>query len=331
MTRILAYCDRMVAEQGRAPSPERTLAQLQSYARLHGQLFEDVLLRYVEEGLIAAIAASPYRSRFPLHGAWSLAAWMGGLPRPTQGIDLLDVGGMPSEDATETLRSALGDHQGSLRLHWSQMRQRHQPRHRSDLRSILLPVSVGSARLHVAIYVRAARDPAGGTELWPLQAAFPAGNLPWVECCRPEEMVAEKAMLLVTYGADHSRVKDILDLWLIARRFTFDGASVLRSVHRIIKDSDAARMILRNDGYWEAAFSETRLRGELARRWAYLVETVPRELRPSSGSAALADVDRFLRPVLELVRQGDELTSSWHGPSGWVDNDRAAPRSILEL
>ena len=61
MTRILAGRDRTIAAQGRGVSQGRTCTQLQTHARLQGLLFEDVLLRYVEEGLIAAIAASPCR------------------------------------------------------------------------------------------------------------------------------------------------------------------------------------------------------------------------------------------------------------------------------
>jgi len=130
-------------------------------------------------------------------------------------------------------------------------------------------------------------------------------------------VVAEKAALMVTYGPDHSREKDILDLWLISRRFAFNGAAVLRAVQQVFSERDAARMIQRDDGYWEAAFSEARFHGDFARRWADLVEVVRPELRPGSGPATLAGVAHFLRPILDAARQETDLVLSWHPSNGW--------------
>jgi hypothetical protein len=62
---------------------------------------------------------------------------------------------------------------------------------------------------------------------YPALLDFPA---PRIRACPRETVVAEKLQAMVVLGIANSRMKDFYDLWVLARQFAFDGATLTRAV-----------------------------------------------------------------------------------------------------
>jgi hypothetical protein len=227
------------------------------------------LVRTAEEIAISALSVSRQISRFPLHGAWAVAAWLGGLPRPTRGIDLIDQSRGAAEDVIAGLADALESCSGAMTLDWSAVRVRSKAARRSPLHRISIPAQLGRRGLDLGIDVTAARHPQPEIEFRPLRLS--GGPMAWAASCTAEEIVAEKAALLVTYGADHTRLQDLLDLWLMSGRVRLDAAALAAAMAATFAGRDAARMLERDDGYWEGAFAPGRITCADQIRWDTLL------------------------------------------------------------
>jgi len=275
------------------------------------------LMWTAEEIAISALSASPQFSRFPLHGAWAVAAWLGGLPRPTRGIDLVDQERGSAEDVVIGLADALGPCPGGLALDWSAARVRTKAARRSPLHRISVPSRLGCRVLDLGINVTAARHTPPEIEFRPLCLAAGNRRSMWVACCTAEEIVAEKTALLVTYGSDHTRLQDVLDLWLMSERVRLDGPALVRAMAATFAGRDAARMLGRDDGYWEGAFGLGRITRADRNRWDSLLPGARSPLPMPDLGTVLLDLARFLVPVLRSVRHGTDTPAAWSSETGW--------------
>lgn len=261
------------------------------------------LLRKAEETAIAALASSRHVIRLPLHGAWAVGAWLGGIPRPTRGIDLLDLEQGSAGDVVAALHDALGSCQEELAMDWSAMRIRTRAERRSPLHRVCIPARIGRHRLELRIAVMAARHPLPEVEFRPFQVDDASCSPVWVACCTAEELVAEKLALLVTYGPDHTRVQDVLDIWLLLRRLRLDGPTLSEAMVGVFGGRDAALMLGRGDGYCERAFDPERLDAPTRNRWDALVQSANVQDSPVSLSDALTGIWQALGPLLLDLRQ----------------------------
>jgi len=74
--------------------------------------------------------------------------------------------------------------------------------------------------------------PAPDTINYPTLLNFPA---PRIRACPRETVVAEKLQAMVMLGIANSRLKDFYDLYVLARDFPFDGATLTRAIKATFK------------------------------------------------------------------------------------------------
>lgn len=305
----------MAARDGGAATYDALLR----HARLRNLPATGILERFVSERLIAALGSSPFAGRFPLHGAWCLGVWFGEPTRSTRGVDLVDLQRSPASEVIPALRQAVGDHlPGDLHLDWTNARVTTHRERRSALHRIILKGHLGRATLPIRVNVTAARTPAPDVEFRYLGRMLSGGGRAPVATCTPDEMVAEKTALLVTYGPDHARPKDLLDLRTLADGLPFDSASLLRTMAAVFDGRDAARMLAR-EGYWEAALDIGRLDSSARARWAAIGRDYGAAWPAFRLEQAMTRVGHFLNPLLAALRQDREIVMSWHPILGWAE------------
>ncbi|WP_338665911.1 nucleotidyl transferase AbiEii/AbiGii toxin family protein [Pararoseomonas sp. SCSIO 73927] len=290
---------RGTAQRGHAP-----------LGRTAGSTGDDIG-RTAEEIAIAALGASRAATRYPLHGAWAVAAWTGGLSRRTRGIDLLDLGRGPVDAIVADLADVLGRHTEGLCLDWSAPGIRTKGERRSPLHRLSISAWLGHRRLRLRIDVTAARYPGLDIEFRPLPPIPGRRTATWAACCTAEELVAEKTALLVTYGADHTRLQDVQDLWLLSKRVRFDGQALADAMAGVFAGRDAARMLERDDGYWESAFDPRRVTPTDRLRWEDLRAGAQWSIPIPAPDMALLDLGRFLVPVLRSLRHESGIPATW--------------------
>lgn len=310
-----------------------SLRQLKEMAGDRGDDLRSVLRSYAEEEILAALSASPAGSRFPVHGAWAMATWLGHFPRPTSGIDVLDLERSPPDQVVSDLRAAVTSLPAGLDVDWSRARVKTSSRRRLPLHRVTLPVRLEFVRFQIELYVMEARRPAPDVEFRRLRREFKSDGYAWIACTCAEEMIAEKGALLATYGADHSRLKDVFDLWLLTTRLTFDGDVLVNTMAGVFDGRDAARMVLREDGYWRGAFDASS-RGEGAlTQWAALSASISQDTRPPGLGDTLQAVASFLSPLFLALRGEAGVPRTWHPGGPWAPQGQypAALRCGLEL
>lgn len=294
-----------------------TYDALLRHSRFRNLSATGVLERFVGESFISALGSSLFAARFPLHGAWCLGVWFGERTRPTRGVDLVDLERSSANEVICTLRQAVGDHlAGGLHLNWHSARIATYQERRSPLHRISLQGHLGRATLPIRVNVTAARQPEPEVEFRHLGRTLSEWSRAPVATCTPDEMVAEKAALLVTYGPHHSRPKDVLDLRTLADGLPFDGASLLKTVAAVFNGRDAARM-LAQEGYWEAALDPGRLDANARARWVTAERNCGADW-PAGIAQTMIRVRAFLQPLLAALRQDQEVAGSWQPALGWA-------------
>ena len=147
---------------------------------------------------------------------------------------------------------------------------------------------------------------------YPVLLGFPA---PELRAYPVQTVVAEKFHAMVVLGMQNSRMKDFYDLWVISRRFEFDGA--------VLSDAISATFVRRKTPLPESL--PVALSGEFADspakrgQWRAFVrknQLAGTELGLGNVVTAIRD---FVMPVVDAVRQREKLTDVWKPGGPWTN------------
>jgi predicted nucleotidyltransferase component of viral defense system len=213
------------AKQDLGASVKRRLLAL---ARERSEELQYLLVRYSIERLLYRLSKSPHAGSFVLKGATLHAAWHPAAHRPTWDLDLQGIG----ENSPATLARVFQEvceqavESDGLRFDAASIRT-ESIREEGIYPGVRVHLTghLGKARIPLQVDVGFG-DPItpGPIALeYPSLLDFPAARL---QAYPPETIVAEKVETLAALGMKNSRMKDVYDLWYIAHRFDFQGATV---------------------------------------------------------------------------------------------------------
>ncbi len=208
---------------------ESVRAKLLSLAKRRDEEFTFTLLRYVNERLLFRLSTSPSRTRFALKGAALFSVWGGSPHRATRDLDLHGKG-TASEDAlraqfAQVLELPVEDDGVRFDLASLKVAPIRGGQKYAGWR-VTLTARVGAARVPVQVDVGFGDAVTPGIEEveYPsMLIAAPVSLLAYPK----ETVVAEKAEAMVSLGLPNTRMKDFFDLRELARRFVFDGATLV--------------------------------------------------------------------------------------------------------
>lgn len=270
-------------------------------------------LRCAVEHLLSGISEAPAVARFAVRGGWCFALWPGDLHRATADLDLVDLGG--TEAPLSLLRAVTAPTTG-VAFDWAAAAAHRVGAGWTEHLRVAVRASVRGACVPVRINLASGVRCTGHVERIMMRSR--TGRAPCiVPCVSPEWLASEKAALLVTYGGEHSRLRDIFDLWELQGRFDFAGAAFADAFRCVAKGRDAERLLLRRDGYWEAAFEPSRVTRPLLSAWE---EVTSRRIAGHPAPAlqdAFREVGCFLTPVLRCLRDSRVVPAIWRPGRGW--------------
>ncbi|MDJ0390078.1 nucleotidyl transferase AbiEii/AbiGii toxin family protein [Roseomonas sp. E05] len=266
--------------------------------------------------ILDALAGSGPRDTVAVRGAWCFQCWFGRMPRLTRGLDLAMI---PSVDEmAPTARNVLAGLMardigvGEPRVAgdgWT-------ARTTADLRILC-------GDKWVPVHVSVAHDVADHRHVEFLRAPTCNGATAClVPCLTRDWLVAEKAALLVTYGPDHTRLQDIFDICVLQACASFEATALASVFARVFSGRDAATMLRRSDGYWEAALDRRRLGRAQFQMWEAIAGSAEGAHSVPGLPQALDQVADFLLPLLEQLRAQRQPSGSWRSTSGWVRQHR---------
>ena len=203
-------------------------ARLLRLSRSQGEDFQRMLVRYAIERLLYRLSISEHADAFVLKGATLFALWLGKPHRATKDLDLLGRGEPDVQRLIAVFRDiaavdcaedgmvfdADGITGAPIRAEATYAGVR-----------VVVPAFLAGARLKVQV------DVGMGDAMVPRPPTVEVTSLldlpaPRMRAYARETVVAEKLEALVVLGLMTSRMKDLYDLDLLRRRFTFDDTLV---------------------------------------------------------------------------------------------------------
>lgn len=206
--------------------------RLTDQARARGDNAQLLMLRFAIERLLYRLAQSAYRDQFVLKGAMLFSLWAPVPYRSTGDLNLLGQGDPAPTRMAAIFQAVCGEpvpddglsfDAGSVKAESARAEEEY-----TGVR-ITLVATLAGAKLPIQIDIGFgdAVTPGARDIDYPSLLDFPSAAL---KAYPPETVVAEKLEALVSLGMRNSRMKDLFDLWVIARTFAFEGATLRQAV-----------------------------------------------------------------------------------------------------
>jgi len=304
-------------EKGRnvAASVQARLLQLSRNSRLS---LQDLLERYCTERLLYRLSRSSHRSRFILKGAMLLIVWgEGSSERVTRDADLLGFGDNSPTAAAAAFRDicavAVDDDGVHFKVDTIEADSIRAEQKYVGVR-VTLQARVGNAR----IPVQADIGFGDAFTVEPEEIEFPSlldMPKPVLRAYTRETALAEKFEAMVSLGERNSRMKDYFDVWLLARKFDFQGERLARAI--------AATFARRNTeipasipvGLSSEFANEPGRQTQWKAFWRKVVRTEP----TPDFEEVVRLAGRFLLPAAEAARFGSDAPARWTKGGPWCE------------
>ena len=290
--------------------------RLLNHAQEHHDEPQLVLMRYGLERLLYRLSKSGYGDEFVVRGAMLFWGWTGDQYRPTKDLDLMTAR-VRSAEQLETLFMSVctvpveADGLAFLALSVKAEKIREEDTY-GGMR-VTLEARLGRAKIPLQV------DIGFGDAITPkaVVAEFPAllaMSAPRLAMYPRETVVAEKFETMVKLGLLNSRMRDYFDLWVLARDFPFDGATLMAAIRATFKrrrtalPSDVPFGL--SDEFAADAGKQTQWRGFVKRSQLQLKDT---------DLAAIVSVLRdFLMPPTVAAKANTPFPQQWPKGGPWT-------------
>lgn len=301
-----------VIDEGLAQSVKTRLVQHAHAVEVDPNL---VLIRFATERFLYRLARSTYAERFVLKGALLLLVWLGKAIRPTRDADLLGLGNFGTDElkkvfseicVVEVEPDGLRFDSSSIDVHAIR------PDDAYGGQRVTLLGYLGRARLKIQVDVGLgdAVTPSPEWLQYPVLLDQPA---PWLLAYRPETAIAEKLHAMVVLGSRNSRLRDFFDIRALAAKRAFDQAPLTSAVHATFQRRgtpipESAPLAL-TESFAIADDKQV--------QWRAFVRKSGLSGMPLDFEVIVADVARFLVPVLETMQRMDGPPRRWPPGGPW--------------
>ena len=294
--------------------PASVRQRLANKGRETGRPFQEMLQYFAMERFLYRLAQSPHADKFVLKGALLFAAWGAPASRPTKDIDLL----ARMDNAVEAVAAVMREVCSQLVVPDGLVfdvdsvagEAIKEDADYSGVRVTFL-VTLQNARVSMQIDIGFGDvvTPAAAPTMYPVLLDFAAPRLLGYP---RETVVAEKFEAMTKLGLLNSRMKDFYDLWLLSRRYDFEGATLAVAVQRTFANRKTAIAAL------PVALTPT-FGNDPAKQmqWQGFLRKAKLENAPASLQSVIEDLVRFLHPVAAAVAGGIPFHQNWTPPGPW--------------
>lgn len=283
-------------------------------AREEGRPFNELLQYYAMERFLYRLSRSPYSKKFVLKGALMLVAWEAPVSRPTSDIDLLGM----TENEVGAIVSVLKD---VCTVHVDPDGMEFDPE--SVVGEVITEIAEypgvrASVRGNLgAAVVRVQVDVSFGDRLVPGPKMFDYPVLlerpaPRLKGYSRESVIAEKLESIARFGMLNSRLKDYFDIWLLARRFDFDGATLGAAIEATF--TNRARPVTADILTQMEAYARDKTR---AAQWRAFCRKNRLDLVPLDLSEVVTSIVEFVGPIISAIASEEPSVGKWHAPGPW--------------
>lgn len=294
--------------------PASIRQRLLNLARARGEDFSVVLTGFGLERLMYRIAQSPHRREFVLKGAMLIRAWTSEPHRPTRDLDFLGRG-EPDILRLEGIfndiwRTPVADDGVQLEPGSIRGEEIREAQEYGGIRMKMV-ARLGNARIPIQVDIGFGDAVTPGVKeiAYPVLLDFPS---PRLYAYPRETVVAEKLQAMVLLGAANTRMKDFFDVWLLARGFTFGGATLARAIaatFRRRKTPVPADVPLA----LTSGFAGDRTRQQ---QWSAFLRRIGHEDGPEFTDV-VSRLAEFLVPALHAIHMDVDFLQRWPAGGPW--------------
>lgn len=208
--------------------------RLHNYAKIHGEDFNLVQVRFATERLLYRLSVSKYKDAFYLKGAMLFVLWENRPHRPTRDMDLLFLWQQDTEELSEVFSKVVSlkvEPDGlifdSSSIRVSQIREDNAY---GGIR-VKLTAFLGSGRIPLQV------DVGLGDSVYPQPEWAELGTIldfpsPRIRPYPIYTVVAEKFQAMVELAEANSRMKDYYDIHYLLQNFHFDGNHLQEAIRQ---------------------------------------------------------------------------------------------------
>ena len=109
----------------------------------------------------------------------------------------------------------------------------------------------------------------------------------------------------------NSRMKDFYDIWLLSRRFDFDGAELAEAV-RLTFERRGTALPAEIEAFTEPFISAKQT------QWAAFRKRLGQDHVLASFGEIVAQVKEFLTPIIAALSSGKPKPTKWTAPGPWI-------------
>ena len=279
--------------------------------------FNALLQHFAIERFLYRLSKTAYAEKFILKGALMFTAWGAPFARPTKDVDLLGTIDNSVESITAAMENAC--------------RQKVVPDGMTyDANSIVgntivedavyrgvrvrIAGRLGNARVGLQIDVGFGDVVSPGVSQisYPTLLDFPA---PKLRGYSRDSALAEKFQIMLKLELLNSRMKDFYDIWLLSRRFDFDGQTLAEAISKTFKNRNTeitALPVIFQNQFTQDLDKQTQWRAFL--RKSQLTEA------SETFEIVVTTIAAFLGPVLASLADKKPFRRVWKAPGPWVSN-----------
>ena len=206
--------------------------KLLNKAREDKRPFNELLQYYAMERFLYRLSISPYKDRFVLKGALMLRVWDAPQFRPTMDIDLLGRINNDQESIAAQVRDILAlDVIPDGMEFLADSVQTESITEEADYSGVRVRflATLDSARVHLQLDIGFGDIVLPEPERLPFPVVLDSAE-PVLLCYSRESTIAEKLHAIVKLGMINSRLKDLYDIWLLSRQFSFDRTVLKKAI-----------------------------------------------------------------------------------------------------
>jgi predicted nucleotidyltransferase component of viral defense system len=289
--------------------------RLLNMARERGEDYSLLLTQYALERLLYRMSRSEFREHFILKGAMLFSIWGGEPHRPTRDLDLLGSGDNSITHLVKVFKTICQTAVENDGLEFlEETVQGEQIREDQEYEGVRIKLLSRLAGARIPIQV----DIGYGDTIipGPLGADFPTlldFPAPHLQVYTHETVVAEKFQAIIMLGIANSRMKDFYDLWVITRRFSFEGNILAKAIKATFDRRRTPLPTIAPLAFTPEFFEDP---GKKTQWNAFIKRSRLMADRLSLGEVAV-ELERFFMPPAVASGKGNSFALSWPPAGPW--------------
>ncbi len=291
-----------------------THQRLLNIAKDSSRPFNELLQHFAIERFMYRLSKSSDANRFILKGALMFSAWSGPGSRPTMYIDFLGKIENNLEVIIASLKSACdvevvadgmyfeADTVTATRITEDAEYEGVRARIQGNL---------GNARISLQVDIGFGDSIVPGARkiTYPILLDFPS---PELNGYTMESSIAEKFQAMVKRGVLNSRMKDFYDIWILSRRFNFNGETLARAVQATFRNRKTP--IVSDPVVFDQTFAYD---GDKSIQWKGFIKKAKLTSAPEDFETVVTAIKLFLEPLTISLAKDRPFRDAWNAPGPW--------------